>query len=249
MEKINLITYNSPKSPITEAYRTLRTNIQFSSFDEKVKVIVITSTGPGEGKSTTSSNLAVTMAQGGNKTLLIDCDLRKSMLHRKFNLSNEIGLTNLLVDELNLDRVIQNTRVENLSILTAGTKPPNPAELLGSEKMSSFVQEMKKIYDYIIIDTPPVIMVTDAQILSQYADGVLLVVASGEAEKDAVLRSKELLQKVDAKILGVVLNKIDASSKGRYNYYYQYYYGNDVKNIDDKRKNKLLSIFTNKRSK
>lgn len=202
MEKINLITYNSPRSPIAESYRTLRTNIQFSSFDSKVKVIVITSSGPGEGKSTTSSNLAVTMAQGGHKTLLIDCDLIKSKLHKNFNLSNQSGLTDILVDGANLEEGMQETKIENLFVLTSGTKPPNPAELLASEKMSSFIQEMRNNFEYIIIDTPPIIMVTYAQILSQYADGVLLGVASGEAEREGVLRSKEFFQKVDAKILG-----------------------------------------------
>jgi capsular exopolysaccharide synthesis family protein len=229
MESINIVTLKHPKSPITEAYRTLRTNIQFSSFDKKIKTIVITSTGPGEGKTTTSSNLAVAMAQGGHKTLILDCDLRKPRIHRVFNISNQIGLSNLLIGEKKFEEVVHKTEVYNLFVLTSGVKPPNPSELLASSKMQNLIEMLKESYDYVIIDTPPVIMVTDAQILSKYADGCLIVVSSGESDKIAAQRAKELLQKVDANILGVVLNKLDTSKKGHYEYYYQYYYGNDNK--------------------
>jgi len=222
MEGLDLITVKEPNSPMSEAYRTLRTNIQYSSFDKKVKTVLITSSGPGEGKTTTATNLAAVMAQGGNKTILIDCDQRRSAVHKMFNLSNTTGLSNILVGETEMEIGIQNTEVPNLYVLTAGTRPPNPAELLGSEKMRNFVEELKKTYDFIILDTPPIIMVTDAQILAQYTDGCLLVVSSGEAEIDSVIKAQGLLKKVNAKILGVVLNKVDATKKRYYHYKYEY---------------------------
>lgn len=227
MARKNIITIDDPKSPVSETYRTLRTNIQFSSLDKKTQAIMTTSSGPGEGKSTVSANLASVMAQSGNKTILIDCDLRKPNVHRLFGLSNIYGLSNLLVDEIAFDKAIQQGPIENLHILTSGTKPPNPAELLGSEKMRNFINTLRKYYDYIILDTPPVVVVTDAQLISRMADGCLLVVSSGEVERDAAIKAKELLVKVNAKIIGVVLNKVEKSTKGGYGYYYHYYYDAD----------------------
>ncbi|MBE6055730.1 CpsD/CapB family tyrosine-protein kinase [Clostridium sp.] len=226
--KLDLITVKEPKSPISEAYRTLRTNIQFSSFDEKIIVIFVTSSTPGEGKSTTSANLAITMAQNGAKTILVDCDLRKPNIHKLFNLSNTRGLSNLLIEDNGVDKVIQQSGIEDLHILTSGLKPPNPSELLSSGKMKKFVEMSKKYYDYIILDTPPVGVVTDAQLVSQYSDGGILVTASGQVEIESAIRAKELLEKVNAKILGVVLNKVDADSGNGYRYY-NYYYEEDGK--------------------
>lgn len=224
MKDLDLITFKEPNSPMSESYRTLRTNIQFSSFDKKIKTLLLTSSGPGEGKTTTSSNLAMVMAQGGNKTLLIDCDQRKPQVHKVFGFSNEKGLSNILVNdnEVDINIGIHETEQENLHVLTSGTRPPNPAELLGSAKMKNFIEELKETYDYIILDTPPIILVTDAQILAQYTDGCLLVVSSGEAERDAAIKAKGLLEKVNAKILGIVLNKVDIKKKGYYNYQYRY---------------------------
>ncbi|MBU3159843.1 CpsD/CapB family tyrosine-protein kinase [Clostridium frigoris] len=227
MKDLDLITFKEPNSPMSESYRTLRTNIQFSSFDKKIRTLLLTSSGPGEGKTTISSNLAMVMAQGGNKTLLIDCDQRKPQVHKVFGLSNEKGLSNMLVndedkDEVNTNIGIHETVQKNLHVLTSGTRPPNPAELLGSAKMKNFIEELKKTYDYIILDTPPIILVTDAQILAQYTDGCLLVVASGESERDAAIKAKGLLEKVNAKILGTVLNKVEIKKKGYYNYQYEY---------------------------
>lgn len=239
MKALDLITFKEPTSPMSEAYRTLRTNIQFSSFDEKIKTILVTSSSPGEGKTTTSSNLAVVMAQGGNKTLLIDCDQRKPSVHKVFKFSNENGLSNILVNtnEGELKNVgIHQTEIVNLHVLTSGTRPPNPAELLGSAKMKHFIEELKQIYDFIILDTPPITMVTDAQILAQYTDGCLLVVSSGEAERDLVIKAKDLLEKVNAKTLGVVINKMDSSKRGYY--HYQYEYGGQSKDGKGKRKGK-----------
>lgn len=223
MENIDIITIKNPRSPIAESYRTLRTNIQFSSFDKKIQTLIVTSSGPGEGKSTTSSNLAVVMAQNGSKTILIDCDQRKPKLHKVFLTSNQKGLSDLLVGNFTFEDAVQKTHIENLDILTSGTKPPNPSELLASEKMKNFIEDLRKKYDCIIIDTPPVIAVTDAQIVSRHADGCLLVVASSQAEREAAVKAKELLEKVDAKILGVVLNKLDVQEKGYYGYYYTDY--------------------------
>lgn len=223
MLRPDIITINNPKSPVSEAYRTLRTNIQFSSFDKKIQTIVITSSGPSEGKSTTASNLAVVLAESGSKTLLIDCDQRKPKLHKVFFTSNNCGLSDILVGKENFQDAVKQTESSNLDILTSGTKPPNPAELLASTKMKDFIESLRETYEYIILDTPPIIAVTDAQLLSRYADGCLLVVASNQAERAAAIKSKELLQKVNAKILGVVLNKVDVKEKGYYGYYYGYY--------------------------
>lgn len=224
MKGLDLITFKKPNIPISEAYRTLRTNIQFSSFDKKVKTLLVTSSGPGEGKTTTSTNLAIVMAQGGSKTLLIDCDQRKPNVHRVFGLSNESGLSNILVNDNEVDEIIgiQETQIANLHVLSSGTRPPNPAELLGSAKMKDFIEELKKTYDFIILDTPPIILVTDAQILAQYTDGCILVISSSEAEQDSVIKAKGLLEKVNAKILGVVINKMESKRNGYYHYQYEY---------------------------
>lgn len=236
MEKPNITAVKSPKSPIAEAYRTLRTNIQFSSLDTKIQTIVVTSSGPGEGKSTTAANLAVVMAEGGNNTILIDCDQRKPRLHKMFLTSNENGLSDLLVGKVKFEEAVQQTEIQNLSILTSGTRPPNPSELVGSGKMKAFIDALKERFEYIIIDTPPIIAVTDAQLLASHADGSLLVIASSQVEREAVIKSKELLQKVNAKILGVVLNKLEVQEKGYYGYYYHYYYGNDGRKVKRKKK-------------
>jgi capsular exopolysaccharide synthesis family protein len=218
MKNKQLITVVQPKSPISESYRTLRTNIHFSSFDKKVKTIVVTSSGPEEGKSTTCANLAVVMAENGCKTILIDCDQRRARLHKLFNASNEKGLSDFLVGNIQFSEAVQKTEIPNLNIITSGTKPPNPSELVGSEKMKKFIEDLNETYDYIILDTPPVIIVTDAQLISTYADGCVLVVAASEVEKAAAVKAKELLEKVKARILGVVLNKIDVKQKSYYKY-------------------------------
>lgn len=241
MEEPDIISINNPKSPITEAYRVLRTNIQFSSFDKQVKAICVTSSGPGEGKSTVASNLAVVTAESGKKTIIIDCDQRKSRQHKIFGVSNAIGLSDLLAGTATFDQAVQKTKIDNLFILTGGTKPPNPSELLASAKMKNFITLLKEKCDFIIIDSPPVLMVTDAQLLASYIDGYLLVVSSGEADRNAAAKAKELLEKVNGKILGVVLNKLEVSEKGYYGYYYHYYYGTDGARHKDKSKKKVNS--------
>lgn len=224
-----LITEKEPKAIASEAYRTLRTNIQYSSFDKEMKIILITSTGPGEGKTTTAGNLAITMAQGDKKVLLVDCDLRKPSVHKKFKLSNTKGLSNYLIGESDLEEVIHNYS-KNLYILTSGTIPPNPSEMLSSKRMKNFLEKQKEEFDCVIVDSPPVMAVTDAQILSTIVEGVLLVTASGETEKEGLQRAKDQLLKVKANILGVVLTKIPVNKGKGYGYgHYYYYYGGDDK--------------------
>ena len=218
----DMISIKNPKSHAAEAFRTLRTNIQFSSLDDEIKTIIVTSTQPGEGKSTVISNLAVTMAQSGKKVLLIDCDLRKPSVHKKLGISNQDGLTTLLAKQKKLEEVIQTTDVNNFFVLTSGPIPPNPAELLGSKKMKNFINELQGYFDAVLLDAPPVLAVTDAQILSTLCDGVIIVVEYGQAEKHAVVRAKEAIDKVGGKILGVVINKVPSNSKSYYYYNYDY---------------------------
>lgn len=230
-----LIVEKEPKSIAAEAYRTLRTNIQYSSFDKDIKTILVTSSGPSEGKSTTTGNLALTMAQSDKKVLIVDCDLRKPTVHKKFSISNEKGLSNYLIGEVGLDDVIVK-HSENLYLLTSGIIPPNPAEMLSSKKMKEFLDLMKEKFDTVIIDSPPVLAVTDAQILSTEVEGVLLVAASGQTEKEALIRAKELLLKVKANILGVILTKVPQDSGKSYGYTYYYYYGDGDDNHKKRRK-------------
>ncbi|WP_261130814.1 CpsD/CapB family tyrosine-protein kinase [Bacillus sp. Marseille-Q3570] len=215
----SLITHFNSKSPISEQYRTIRTNIQFSSADTEYRTMMVTSSGPGEGKSTTTANLAVVLAQQGKKVLLIDADLRKPTAHYTFRVSNAQGLTNILTKQMPISEACRGTEVENLSVLPSGPIPPNPAELLGSRMMKEMIQEALNDYDIVLFDTPPVLAVTDAQILANICDGVILVVGSNITEKEAALKSKELLQAAKAKLLGVVLNR-KKMKKGQYYYYY-----------------------------
>ena len=214
------IVEKDPKSISAESYRTLRTNLQYSSFDEEYKVIVVTSSEPGEGKSTTAGNLALSIAQGDKKVALIDCDLRKPSLHKKFGLSNTVGLSDVIVGKESIS-IVGHRYNNKLTVLTSGKIPPNPSEMLGSKSMKALIEALKKVFDYVILDTPPVQAVTDAQILSTRADGTLLVVRAEKTKKESVLNSVNLLKKVNANIIGTVLNGVDAK---RSNYYY--YYGN-----------------------
>lgn len=247
-----LIIEKKPRSPISEAYRTVRTNIEFSSIDTEVRKMLITSAGPGEGKSTTAANLAVAFAQSGKRTLLIDGDLRKPTVFKLFNLSNRIGLSNVIVDGVNilnpsiaqidglgLDEVIHHYS-EKLDILTSGTIPPNPSEIVGSNKMRIFIESMAKRYDRVIIDTPPVNAVTDAQLLSTMVDGVIFVVGSEITHIDGAKRAKELLNHVNAKILGVVMTrmKIDKNKYGYNGYNYYSNYSNDTVSLKKKGRRK-----------
>lgn len=219
-KKRNVIVHNNPRSPVSEAYRSLRTNIQFASIDESVKAVSITSASPGEGKSTTASNLAATYAQADLKVLLIDADLRKPTAHHTFLSSNRYGLTSVLTKQCHVSEVIVETYVPNLYLLPSGMIPPNPAELLASNRMKQLIEDLKQEYDMIIIDTPPALAVTDAQIVATIVDGVLLVVDSGGVKIAQAQKAKDKLQVVNAKLLGVVINNVKRGKQDDYYYYY-----------------------------
>lgn len=215
----HLITKINPKSPISEQYRTIRTNIQFASVDNPIRSLIVTSSGPSEGKSTTTANLAIVYAQQGKKVLLIDADLRKPTIHYTFRLDNLRGLSNVLVGEHSLKEVTHESDVTNLDVISCGPIPPNPSELLGSRKMVQFLEEAKQAYDIVIFDTPPVLAVTDAQILANIVDGSILVIKSGSTEIEAAVKAKEALESAKAKLLGTVLNGREKTAS---NYYYYY---------------------------
>ncbi|MGP4060966.1 CpsD/CapB family tyrosine-protein kinase [Halobacillus litoralis] len=214
-----LIADENPKSPIAEQFRTIRTNLQFTTVDHDLETMLVTSASPSEGKSITTANTAVVFAQQGKKVLLVDADLRKPTIHYTFRIGNTKGLSNYLVSEQAVTDLATNSEVKNLDLLPCGPIPPNPSELLGSQKMKAFIEEAKKTYDMIIFDTPPVLAVTDSQVLSSFVDGVLLVVRSKQTEKEAAVKAKEHLQQSNANLLGAVLNDQDLKSS---NYYYYY---------------------------
>jgi len=216
--KTMFIVQKNPKSIAAEAYRSLKTNIQYSSFDKEYKTIVITSSNPGEGKSTTSGNLALTLAEGESRVLLVDCDMRKPSMHKNFRVTNTYGIADILLQRKKVMDVAHMYN-KNLSIITAGKVPPNPAEMLGSKAMSAFLEEMKEHFDYIILDTPPVQVVADAQILSTKVDGTIIVVRAGVTKKEDVNDTVNTLKKVNANIIGTVLHAVD-NSKNKYYYYY-----------------------------
>ena len=216
-----IISYNDPKSVISEQYRAIRTNIEYSNVDQNTKTILVTSSDKNEGKTTTVSNLAVSFANLNKKVLLIDCDLRNASIHKMFKINNIYGLTDILAKDRAVDKCIQETELENLYVLTAGAIPPNPAEILSSEKMKNLIEDLKNMYDYIFIDTPPIGLVTDAGVLSSFIDGVVLVVKSESVEKKYLEETKKKLDAVDARILGAILNSYKSEQKD-YNYYSYY---------------------------
>jgi len=219
-----LVALEEPKSAAAEAYRALRTNIQFASPDKPVHTILTTSTSPDDGKSTTIANLAVTFAASGSPTVLIDADLRRPHLHRIFNLSNDAGLTTLVSDMARgqegeaLKLPLQDTQVPNLRVLTSGPVPPNPAEILASQRMAEILALLRGNAEYVLIDTPPIIAVTDAAVLAPRVDGVLLVVNAGKTRRDLAVKARDMLRQVNANLLGVVLNNAQLD-KSAYAYY------------------------------
>ncbi len=220
-----LVAIRHPKSPISEAYRVMRTNLQFSSLDNPARVLVITSPNPKEGKSTTLANLAVVMAQAGKSVVIVDTDLRRPMLHKIFQVPNREGLTSVLLEEEPLlDGQLQETGIENLRILTSGPLPPNPSELLGSQRMRKLTDRLQQEADVVLLDTPPALPVTDAAVLATVADGVLIVTDAGSTGRSAARQAVENLQQVGASLLGVVVNRLSARGSGKYYYYYYYYY-------------------------
>ena len=248
-----LIAEREPRSPLTEAYRALRTNLQFSSLDNPMRTIVVTSAGPSEGKSLTAANLAVVLAQAGMSVILVDADLRRPVVHKIFGLQNRTGLTSWLVGQPTepavaaagggrwlepsavgkggpLEPYIQATSVARLRVVTSGSLPPNPAEVLGSGRMHQFLEEINQIADIVVLDSPPCGTVTDAVVLSRWVDGVILVLDQKNTSRQGIQRARENLQAVGAKILGAVINRLD--NRGANSYYYSgyqnsYYYHND----------------------
>ncbi|MGQ8870914.1 CpsD/CapB family tyrosine-protein kinase [Paenibacillus sp. TSA_86.1] len=211
-ENNSLVTYFNSKSHISEGYRKLRTNIQFSSIDNHIHKIMIASAESGEGKTTTISNLAVTYAQEGKKVLLIDADLRNPSLHRVFSVPNHVGLSSVLSNQYAMEEVLRDSYIDNLQLFTSGPIPPNPSEMIGSNRMKSLMERLENQYDVIMFDTPPVLSVTDALIVSSLCDGVLLVVNAGKVKKELVKKTKAHLEHVNARILGVILNNLKASA-------------------------------------
>ena len=211
------IVENKPKSIVAEAYRTLRTNIQYSSFDKEIKTIVVTSAEMAEGKSTVAGNLALTFAQSEKKIILIDCDLRKPSLHKKFKVSNLVGVSEVLLGKATFEEAVQKHN-DNFYFLTSGKILPNPSEMLASSAMTELIEKLKEEYDIIVLDTAPIQLVTDAQILSTKVDGTILVVRAEITKKDVVIEAKNLLDKVGANIIGTVLYAVENTKGKYYNY-------------------------------
>lgn len=209
---------DDPKSYYAEAFRTIKTNIKYSSADKHKKVLLVTSTEAGEGKSTISSNLALSLSQDNKKVIIIDGDLRKPSVHKQFRISGSVGLTELLIGEQSLEK-IKNKINPYLDAITSGHIPPNPAELLASEEMEKLINKLREDYDYVIIDTNPIGLVADAQILSSKVDGVILVVRYEKTKKENLLSCKKMIDQVGGNTIGVVLNGID-EKRGKYYYYY-----------------------------
>ncbi|WKA53978.1 CpsD/CapB family tyrosine-protein kinase [Planococcus shixiaomingii] len=215
-----LVTFTNPRSFVAEQFRTLRTNITFLSPDKDVRTMVVTSAVPSEGKSTTSANLAVTFAQEGKKVILVDGDMRKPTTHYTFNIKNTTGLSNVLTKQSTAEKTIRSTVVDRLDVLTSGPIPPNPVELLSSKSMDVLIQQLTDMYDLVIFDAPPVLSVTDGQIIANKCDGTILVINSGHTEKDMAVKAKEAIESSNSRIIGAVLNNFEISKD---NGYYQYY--------------------------
>lgn len=219
-EPRNLAFFKSTNSLISEQYRIIRTNIMFSNIDSDIKSVLFTSEMPSAGKSTTAANVAVAFAQAGKKTILVDADLRRPTSHYTFSLSNHSGLTTGIVNDLSLESITKNTAVENLDLVTSGPIPPNPSELLSSSRMSEFLMNLRDIYDMVIVDSPPILAVTDAQILSKNVDGTVIVTNVRNNNRNRLLEAKQLLEKTDTKILGIVLNNVKMKKESKNNYHY-----------------------------
>ena len=214
-----LITLSNPRAPISEAFRTLRTNLEFTSLDKPIGSMVVTSAAPEEGKSTTLANLAVTIAQAGKRVIVVDCDLRRPSLHHIFNAKNAPGFTDMMRDDALMSHPpLQETGVADLQLLTSGTLPPNPAELLGSRRMSDVIATLLKQAEMVLFDAPPVIEVTDAAVLASKVDAVLLVVSAGKTKREHAKKAQALLEKVNAHLIGAVLNNVKGET-GLYQYY------------------------------
>lgn len=223
-QDLQLIWEEGAHSVAAESYRTLRTNISLSQVDKPIRTLLVTSCIPKEGKSTTVANLGVTFAIAQQKVLIIDADLRRPILHRIFGVPNAQGLTHALSDTVEHDQVYTPTKIANLWVVTSGIIPPNPSELLGSQKMRYFLERAQKQFDIVLLDSPPISSLADASVLGSIVDGVLFVVKANMANRELVQKAKDQLQTVGANIIGVVLNDVDIKRDGYYRYYYYYNY-------------------------
>jgi capsular exopolysaccharide synthesis family protein len=218
-----LITDTDPKSPAAEAYRSLRTNIQFARLDQPIRSIVVTSLTPGEGKTTTVANFGVVTAESGSRLCLVDSDLRRPALHKLFGLDNSRGLSTALVNDVRFADLAQPTRVPQLSVLTSGPLPPNPAEMVGSHRMRELLEGALSDFDLVVCDSPPIVSVSDGIALAAQCDGVIVVVKAGAIPHDVVRRGIERIEAVKGRMLGVILNRVDLRRDGYYSNYYRYY--------------------------
>lgn len=240
-EKVVVAHY--PFSPVAEAYRVLRTNLQFTSIDKPLKAFLVTSTRPLEGKSTTSANLAAIIAQSGKQVILVDADLRRPTQHNNFQLTNNAGLTTVLLDsKIDPSDILQDVGIENLRLMTSGPLPPNPAELLGSKRMAELITRLQHIADVVIFDTPPVMAVADASILSSHVDGVLFVIDASRTRRAQAQKAKTSLAAVGAHLLGVALNRIPLRGETGYDYYY--YSSEDKRTRKRSQRNRLTQVFS-----
>lgn len=228
MNNSRLMCELNPRSHVAEAFRILRTNLQFSTLDHSQKVLQVTSPGPAEGKSTVTSNLGIVMSQTGAKVIIVDCDLRWPDQHRFFNLPNEMGLTDVLMGSVELNKVLKGSGRANLKVVTCGYLPPNPSELLGFEKTREVLAQLSGMADIVLIDSPPILTVADATIISSIVDGCIIVIKSAKTKLDDVRHAKERLDKANARIIGTVLNSVDGAN----GYYSQeaYYQGRNIRN-------------------
>jgi len=221
---VDLVTHHDARSLLSEAYRNLRTSILLASSNgHSPKLMLITSSQQGEGKTTTSINIGITLAQMGGKVLLLDCDMRNPRLHRALKLLQEMGMSTYLSGQSELLPLIQETEVPNLFAVTSGHIPPNPAELIGSWRMKEGLALLAQSFSHVVIDSPPVLSVTDARVLGTMVDGVILVIKGGVTPREAVRLTKRLLQEVHARVIGTLLNDVNIRS-AQYSYYSRYYY-------------------------
>ncbi len=236
-----IVTFKSPKDPISEAFRNMRTNITFSDIDNEIKVLTITSAGKGEGKSTIMANYAVALAQSNKRILIVDCDLRQPRIHRLFERNNRVGLANVLVREVDIANAIQRTEVEGLHMMASGPIPPNPSEMLASRRMEELISLLRESYDYVLIDTPPVGVVTDAAVLSKVTDGFVIVAALDVVNKEGIKVAISNIETVGGHIIGVIANNTPMNKRSGYYYYYSAYEEDKPKDRAEKKAQKKMS--------
>ncbi len=222
---MNLISDLPPNSPIVEVFRTIRNSIRYASIDKPIKTLLLTSSIESEGKSSLASNISIAFSMEGRKIILVDLDLRRPSLYKFFNVSNKVGITNVLAEDLPLQAAIVSTTTKGVDILVSGPIPPDPSGLIESKKLKDIISSLKEMYDMVIIDTPPVLAVNDASVIGPSADGIVFVVEAGRATFSMLGHVKELKAKADINLVGVVLNKFAAHASGYYHYYhYNSYY-------------------------